>query len=197
MHDQKPEAPLLNPEVTRLKPKKRVGLVVVITGYGKGKTSSAVGMLVRACGHGMRVCMIQFMKGDLYTGEWDGIRRLACEVELIPAGMGFCGIEGNPYPHSVHREAAQRAIGLAEKKIDSGRFDLVILDEVNNALKLRLVDLDQVLNLIQRKPSLMHLILTGRDAHPDIIQLADTVSEVQEIKHAYRRNIEPQPGIDF
>lgn len=188
---------MLNPGVTRLEPKKRVGLVVVITGYGKGKTSSAVGMLVRACGHGMRVCMIQFMKGDLYTGEWDGIRRLACEVELIPTGMGFCGIEGNPYPHSVHREAAQRAIGLAEQKINSGRFDLVILDEINNALKLRLVDLDQVLNLIQGKPSLMHLILTGRDAHPDIIQLADTVSEVQEIKHAYRRNIEPQPGIDF
>lgn len=197
MNDQKLEAPLLNPGVTRLEPKKRVGLVVVITGYGKGKTSSAVGMLVRACGHGMRVCMIQFMKGDLYTGEWDGIRRLACEVELIPTGMGFCGIEGNPYPHSVHREAAQRAIGLAEQKINSGRFDLVILDEINNALKLRLVDLDQVLNLIQGKPSLMHLILTGRDAHPDIIQLADTVSEVQEIKHAYRRNIEPQPGIDF
>lgn len=187
----------LNLEIKQLEPKKKVGLVVVVTGYGKGKTSSAVGMLVRACGHGMNISMIQFMKGDLYTGEWDGIKKLACNVELIPTGMGFCGIEGNPYPHSVHREAAQKAIRLAEEKIKSGKYDLVILDEINNALKLHLVDLDQVLKLLRIKPPLMHLILTGRDAHPEIIELADTVSEVKEIKHAYRKEIEPQAGIDF
>jgi cob(I)alamin adenosyltransferase len=189
----------LHPElqITRMKPEKRVGLVVVITGYGKGKTSSAVGMAVRACGHGMKVSIIQFMKGDLYTGEWDGIRKLACDIELIPTGMGFCGIQGNPYPHSEHRVAAQQAIGLAREKIESGNFDLVILDEINNALKLNLLDLDQVLEVVRNKPSLTHLVLTGRDAHPEIIELADTVSEVIEIKHAYRRGIEPQPGIDY
>jgi len=197
MENEGSESFRLNLEVKHLEPKKRVGLVVVVTGYGKGKTSSAVGMLVRACGHGMKVSMIQFMKGDLYTGEWDGIKKLACDVEIIPTGMGFCGIEGNPYPHPVHREAAQRAIRLAEEKIESGKFDLVILDEINNALKLQLVDLDQVLKLLGMKPPLMHLILTGRDAHPEIIELADTVSEVKEIKHAYRKDIEPQPGIDF
>jgi len=184
-------------EVTRLEPKKRVGLVVVVTGNGKGKTSSAVGMVVRACGHGMKVSMIQFMKGDLYTGEWDGIAKLDCDVEVIPTGMGFCGIQGNPYPHSAHREAAQQAVALAKGKIESGGFDLVVLDEINNALKLKLVDLDQVLALIRNKPPLTHLILTGRDAHPEVIELADTVSEVQEIKHAYRKDIEPQPGIDY
>jgi cob(I)alamin adenosyltransferase len=184
-------------EIKKIIPKKRVGLVVVITGYGKGKTSSAVGMIVRACGHGMKVSMIQFMKGDLYTGEWDGIKQLACDVEIIPTGMGFCGIEGNPYPHSVHRQAAQRAIRLAGEKIMSGKFDVVILDEVNNALQLKLIDLEQVLKIIRQKPPLLHLVLTGRDAHPEIIGLADTVSEVNEIKHAYRKDIEPQPGIDF
>lgn len=189
----------LHPElgITYLKPQRRVGLIVVLTGYGKGKTSSAVGMVVRACGHGMKVSMIQFMKGDIYTGEWDGIRNLDCDVELIPSGMGFCGIQGNPYPHAVHREAAQQAIRLAREKVESGRYDLIVLDEINNALKLNLVNLEQVLELIRLKPPLMHLVLTGRDAHPDIVALADTVSEVQEIKHAYRKDIEPQPGIDY
>jgi cob(I)alamin adenosyltransferase len=174
-----------------------VGLIVVLTGYGKGKTSSAVGMVVRACGHGMKVSMTQFMKGDIYTGEWDGIRKLDCDVELIPSGMGFCGIQGNPFSHAVHREAAQQALRMAREKLESGRYDLMVLDEINNALKLNLVDLEQVLELIRLKPPLMHLVLTGRDAHPDIIALADTVSEVQEIKHAYRKDIEPQPGIDY
>jgi cob(I)alamin adenosyltransferase len=184
-------------EITRLDPEKRVGLVVVITGHGKGKTSSAVGMAVRACGHGMRVSIIQFMKGDLYTGEWDGIKKLACDIELIPSGMGFCGIQGNPFPHSAHREAAQQAVKLAREKIESGGFDVLILDEINNAVKLNLVDLDQVVDVIQSKPPLTHLILTGRDAHPRVIELANTVSEVKEIKHAYREGIEPQPGIDY
>ncbi|ABK18347.1 cob(I)yrinic acid a,c-diamide adenosyltransferase [Syntrophobacter fumaroxidans] len=184
-------------EVTHLKPSKRVGLIVVLTGYGKGKTSSAVGMAVRACGHGMKVCMIQFMKGDIYTGEWDGIDKMDCDVELIRTGMGFCGIKGNPYPHPVHREAAQQALRLAREKLDSGGCDLLVLDEINNALHLNLLDLDQVLDLLHRKPPLTHLVLTGRDAHPDVMELADTVSEVREIKHAYRKDIEAQPGIDY
>jgi cob(I)alamin adenosyltransferase len=111
--------------------------------------------------------------------------------------MGFCGIQGNPFTHAQHREAAQKALRLAMEKMDSNRYDMVILDEVNNALKLNLVDLQQVLDLIRRKPPGTHLILTGRDAHADVIDAADTVSEVQEIKHAYRKNIEPQPGVDY
>jgi cob(I)alamin adenosyltransferase len=81
--------------------------------------------------------------------------------------------------------------------MESGRFDLLILDEINNALHLKLVDLEQVLDLLRRKPSLQHLVLTGRDAHPEVVEAADTVSEVREIKHAFRKNIEPQPGIDY
>lgn len=183
--------------IERCEPKTRKGLVVVITGNGKGKTTSALGMALRACGHGMKVCIIQFMKGDIYAGEWDGIKRLDGNVELIATGKGFCGIRGNPYPWSEHRDNAQDAIEMANEKIASGSYDLLILDEINNALKLKLVDLEQVLQIVHSKPPLMHLVLTGRDAHPAVVELADTVSEVREVKHAYREGIEPQPGIDF
>jgi cob(I)alamin adenosyltransferase len=178
-------------------PKEPKGLVVVITGNGKGKTTTALGIAVRACGHNLRTCIIQFMKGDIYAGEWDGIKKMNCGVELISTGKGFCGIQGNPYPFKEHRENAQEAIQLARQKMESGELDILILDEINNALSLHLVDLEQVLEVIRRKPPRMHLVLTGRDAHPQVIELADTVSEINEIKHAYRRGIEPQPGIDY
>jgi cob(I)alamin adenosyltransferase len=184
-------------EITRLTPNIPRGLVVVITGNGKGKTTTALGIAVRACGHNLRTCMIQFMKGDMYAGEWDGIKKMNCQVELISTGKGFCGIQGNPYPYREHRENAQEAIQLARQKMESGQFDILILDEINNALSLHLVDLKQVLEVIRQKPAGMHLVLTGRDAHPQVIELADTVSEINEIKHAYRKGIEPQPGIDY
>jgi len=183
--------------IDRFEPKHRQGLVVVITGNGKGKTTSALGMALRARGHGMKVCIIQFMKGDMYAGEWDGIRLLGDDVELHATGKGFCGLHGNPYPRSEHRANAQDAVDLALEKMASGRYDLVILDEINNALKLGLVDLEQVLEMLEKRPPLMHLVLTGRDAHPSIIELADTVSEVREIKHAFRQGVEPQPGVDY
>ena len=184
-------------EVTRLVPQERRGLVVVVTGRGKGKSTTALGISVRACGHGMRVSIIQFMKGDLYSGEWDGVKKMNCPIELIPTGKGFCGIQGNPYPFREHRENAQQASQLARQKMDRGEADILILDEINNALHLKLVDLEQVLDLLDRKPPLMHLVLTGRDAHPQVIDRADTVSEIVEVKHAYQKGIEPQPGIDY
>ena len=184
-------------EITQLTPKERRGLIVVITGHGKGKTTTALGIVVRACGHRLRTSIIQFMKGDIYAGEWNGIKKMNCQVELIPTGKGFCGIQGNPYPFKEHRENAQDAIRLAHEKMESGQVDILILDEINNALHLHLVDLEQVLELIRRKPAQMHLVLTGRDAHPDVIELADTASEIREIKHAYRKGIDPQPGIDY
>jgi cob(I)alamin adenosyltransferase len=99
-------------EITHLTPKEERGLIVVITGNGKGKTTSALGIVLRACGHNMRVCMIQFMKGDLYAGEWDGVKKMGCQAEIIPTGKGFCGIQGNPYPFKEHRQNAQDAIRL-------------------------------------------------------------------------------------
>ncbi|MDQ7784520.1 MAG: cob(I)yrinic acid a,c-diamide adenosyltransferase [Desulfomonilaceae bacterium] len=180
-----------------LEPEHKVGLVVVITGYGKGKTTSALGMTLRAVGNGMKVCLIQFMKGDVHAGEYEGLKRLAPDVEHHVTGKGFCGIQGNPFPHSEHRSNAQDAVKLSKEKMLSGKFDVLICDEINNALKLKLVDLPQVIDLIENKPAEMHLVLTGRDAHPEVIARAHTVSEVHEIKHAYRAGIEPQKGIDY
>jgi cob(I)alamin adenosyltransferase len=179
------------------KPKKRVGLIVVLTGDGKGKTTSALGMALRAAGHGMKVSIIHFMKGDMYAGEIDGVKKLAPNVELHLMGKGFCGIQGNFYPFREHRADAQKAVQLAKEKIGSGQYDIVILDEVNNAIKLKLVDLPQVLELIDVKPPDMHLVLTGRNAPAEVIERAHTVTEMREIKHAYRENIEPQKGIDY
>jgi cob(I)alamin adenosyltransferase len=184
-------------KIDRLEPKERKGLIVVITGNGKGKTTSALGMALRCSGHGMKVCIIQFMKGDLYSGEWDALRNPDLGIELHATGKGFCGILGNPYPWTEHRNNAQDAIDLAHEKMASGQYDVIVLDEINNSLKLKLVDLEQVLEIIHKKPPLMHLILTGRNAHPQVIELADTVSEIREIKHAFRKGIEPQPGVDY
>jgi cob(I)alamin adenosyltransferase len=178
-------------------PKKKVGLVVVITGHGKGKTTSALGIALRAAGHDMKVCIIEFMKGDMYSGEIDGIKRLSPNVELHLTGKGFCGIRGNSYPFKEHRANAQDAMKLVKEKMLSLNYDILILDEINNALKLKLVDLPQVLEIIENKPPLMHLVLTGRDAHPEVIEKAHTVTEMREIKHAYRQGIEPQKGIDY
>jgi cob(I)alamin adenosyltransferase len=188
---------LEKPALQFLEPKKKVGLIVVLTGHGKGKTTSALGMVLRAAGHGMKVCIVHFMKGDMYAGELDGLRKLEPNVEIHLTGKGFCGIQGNPYPYEEHRANAQDAMRIAREKIASGVYDMVVLDEVNNAVRLRLVDLPQVMELIDLKPPLMHLILTGRDAHADIIERADTVTEMREIKHAYRKDIEPQKGVDY
>jgi cob(I)alamin adenosyltransferase len=184
-------------KVERLMPKERRGLLIVITGNGKGKSTSALGIALRAWGQGMKVCIIQFMKGDLYSGEWDAVKRMGPDIELHVTGKGFCGIQGNPYPWEEHRANAQDAIDLVNEKMAGGKFDVMILDELNNSLKLELVDLEQVLQVIRNKPESMHLVITGRDAHPQVLELADTASEVHEIKHAYRKGIEPQPGVDY
>ena len=183
--------------ITKFEPKKKQGLIVIITGNGKGKTTSAMGMALRGCGHGLKTIIVQFMKGDLYSGEWDGVKNLEPLVKLYHTGKGFCGIEGNPYPHSEHRRNAQDALQLISDILHADDCDTLILDEVNNALQLKLIDLEQVKDILARRPEHMHIVLTGRDAHPELIELADTVSEVREIKHAYRKEIEPQPGIDF
>jgi cob(I)alamin adenosyltransferase len=179
------------------KHRKVTGLVVVLTGDGKGKTTSALGMVVRAVGHGMKVCVIHFMKGGLHAGEFDGIKLLGPNVEFHVMGKGFCGIPGDRSSPEEHRGSAQAAIHLAREKLETGAYDLMILDEINVALKLDLVDLPQVLELIDKKPAPMHLVLTGRDAHPDIMARAHTVTEMRELKHAYTEKIGPQKGVDY
>jgi len=186
-----------DPELNVQLPKERGGLIVVLTGHGKGKTTSALGIALRAAGYDMKTCIIGFMKGDMYSGEIDGIKRLAPNVELHLTGKGFRGIMGDPYPFEDHRANAQDAMKLAKEKMSTGKYDIIILDEINNAIKLNLVDLPQVLALIDEKPLLLHMVLTGRDAYAEIINRAHTVTEMKEIKHAYRQGIKPQKGIDY
>jgi cob(I)alamin adenosyltransferase len=184
-------------KIKQIEPKEKKGLIVVLTGHGKGKTTSALGMALRAVGHNLRVCIICFIKGDLYSGEIDGLKKLAPQIEYHLTGKGFFGLRGDSYLYREHRANAQQAMQLAGEKTRSGDFDLIILDEINNALSLKLVDLPQVLDLIDRKPPLMHYVLTGRDAHPEVIRRAHIATEMKEIKHAYRQGMEPQPGIDY
>lgn len=181
----------------RLPEKPRRGLVVVLTGDGKGKTTSCLGMAVRAVGYGMRVVMIQFIKGSLHYGELDGAKRLAPEFELIPMGKGFVGIRGDTLPFTEHSAAAKEALSVARQKVLSGRYDVVILDEINVALHLGLVALEEVVSLLKEKPADVHLILSGRNAHEEIVRLAHLVSEVRSIKHPFDLGIEAEKGIDY
>jgi cob(I)alamin adenosyltransferase len=175
----------------------RKGLVVVLTGDGKGKTTSCLGIAVRAVGYGMRVVMIQFIKGSLHYGELEGAKRLAPEFELIPMGKGFVGIMGDTLGFEEHAAAAREALSAALERMLSGKYDIVILDEINVALRLGLVALEDVVALIRRKPDRVHLVLSGRDAHEEVVRLADLVSEVRKVKHPFDRGIEAQKGIDY
>jgi cob(I)alamin adenosyltransferase len=180
-----------------LEPTEKAGLIVVITGDGKGKTTAALGIALRAAGYDMKVCIIQFMKGTMYSGEIDGIKRLAPDIELHVTGKGFYKTTKDPSMYKTHRSKAQDAIMLANEKMRSGKYDILILDEINNALTMKLVDLPQIMDMIDNKPPLMHLVLTGRDVSPEIIKRAHIVTEMKEIKHAYQQGIKPQKGIDY
>ena len=170
------------------------GLIMVFTGDGKGKTTAALGQALRALGHGKKVLVIQFMKGRKY-GE------VICAEQCLPnLTVRLCGLDsfvmrGNPAPVDV--ELARQGLDLARNAILSGDYDMIILDEINVAMDFGLVPVDSVVSMLKHKPAAVDVILTGRYAPKAIIDIADTVSEVVEIKHAYRQGIEPQPGIDY
>ena len=184
-------------KVERLPEKPRRGLVLVLTGEGKWKTTSCLGMAVRAVGYGMRVCMVQFIKGSIHYGELDGARRLAPEFELIPMGKGFVGIRGDTLPFGEHEAAAAKALEAARKKMLSGKYDVVILDEIHVAVHLGLVDLSALLSLIRERPEPVHLILSGRHAREEVILQAHLVTEMRNVKHPFDLGIEAEKGIDY
>lgn len=173
------------------------GLVIVYTGKGKGKTTAALGIVLRAVGHGMKVAMIQFIKGEWYYGELTSSKRLEPEFELIAAGKGFVGILDDDHPREDHRDAAKAALALAKEKIATGKFDIVILDEINYAAKLGLISENDVLNLVKSKPDKTSIVLTGNYVPDSIIAAADLVTEMKEIKHPYQQGIKAKRGIDF
>lgn len=180
---------------------KRRGLVIVYTGDGKGKTTAALGCVFRALGHGWKVLVLQFFKGD-WPIVWGELEAAASHpnLEIRQLGRGFVKIMGDKKPFEEHLAAAREAVASAAKKIESGEYDLVVLDEINYAvdyLDVRLVELADVLKIIQKKPPHVHLILTGRNAKPEIIEAADLVTEMKEIKHPFQKGIQAQEGIDF
>lgn len=176
----------------------RKGLIIVFTGEGKGKTSAALGIALRSCGHHMYVSMVQFVKSPTDSGEERASERLKPEFELITTGRGFVNIPGQTVPLPEHRRAAEEAFALAQQRILSGFWDVVILDEINVAVSLGLLDIARVIDLLKKRTQNLHVVLTGRDAHPDLIAMADLVTEMRLVKHPYdERGVPAQKGIDF
>jgi cob(I)alamin adenosyltransferase len=173
------------------------GLLIVYTGNGKGKTTSALGMCVRAVGYDWKVCLIQFIKGSWKYGELKGLKRLEPNVELHVVGEGFVGIIDDNKSFEQHREAARNGVSLALEKIRSGKYELVILDELNVAMKLGLVTDEEVKSILDARSETQHLVITGRDATDWLQEESDLVTEMREIKHPYQKGMLAQKGIDW
>jgi cob(I)alamin adenosyltransferase len=173
------------------------GLVIVYTGNGKGKTTAALGMCIRAAGYKKKVKILQFVKGSWKYGELKGIKLLSEFVEMEQVGEGFVGIVDDDKDIKVHQKAARDGLEKARELIHSGEWDIVILDELNIAVDLELISLDDVIKLIKEKPPQVHLVITGRSAKPEVIELADLVTEMKEIKHPYQQGILAQKAIDW
>ena len=177
--------------------KENRGLVIVFTGDGKGKTTAALGTALRAVGFDFKVLMIQFVKGKYPYGEHTSVKRLAPNFEIIIKGRGYYKLPGDSIPEEEHKRAAQEGLAIARERMHSGDYHLIILDEINIAVHTGLLPVEEVLDLIEEKPPSLHLILTGRDAHPKLMAKADLVTEMKEIKHPFKLGILAQKGIDF
>ena len=170
------------------------GLIMVHTGYGKGKTTAALGLAFRALGHGLPVCIIQFVKGTWKYGELYSARRFSDLLEFHVVGKGFIRNSKN---QDSHQEAAAGGWELARKIIGQGHHHLVILDEFTYALNFGMVDLKEVIDSLQRKPEKLHVLVTGRDAPPALMEIADLVTEMRETKHPFKSGVQAQKGIEF
>ena len=168
------------------------GLLLVNTGNGKGKSTAAFGVALRAVGQGLNVCVIQFIKGKWKTGELEAARRLG--LEFTPMGKGFTWESKN-----IEEDKAlmREAWSVASEKILSGEYDLIILDEINYVLGYGFIPVDEVVRALQSRPAHVHVVLTGRNAPDEIVSIADGVTEMRDIKHPYRQGIPAQKGIDF
>ena len=178
---------------------KRKGLVLVHTGEGKGKTTAAIGLAVRAWGDGFRILILQFIKGSWKYGELFALKALAeidGRIEIRPTGIGFTR-NASSEEMAVHREKARTALQEALTEMTSGQWDMIILDEINYALNFGLLEEHEVLEFLSQKPTDLHLVLTGRNALPAIIDCADLVTEMRLIKHPFQKGIRAQKGIEF
>jgi cob(I)alamin adenosyltransferase len=173
---------------------KKKGLVIVNTGKGKGKTTAALGLLFRAWGRGMNVCMLQFIKSEnAKYGEIKAARKL--NIEIIPTGDGFTWLSKDMDETTAR---ARHGWELAQQKIASSEYDVIVLDEFTCPLHFGWLDVDEVIAwLKENKPPMLHLVITGRNAPEKLIEFADLVTEMQEVKHPYQEGIKGQPGVEF
>jgi cob(I)alamin adenosyltransferase len=174
------------------KPVKK-GLIIVHTGDGKGKTTAALGIALRACGYGMKVIMLQFFKGKWKYGELRSAPKLG-SFEIQPMGQGFTWESKDV---EVDKAMVRTAWQAAKEKILSGHYDIVILDEINYALSYGFLPVEDIVDFLKNKPAMLHVILTGRDAKPEIMEIADLVTEMRQIKHPFEHGISAQKGIEF
>lgn len=174
----------------------RKGLVIIFTGAGKGKTTAALGTAFRALGNGMRVLMLQFLKGSWHYGELDAAQKFAGQFELRQMGRGFVKVGGaETDPEDVRMVEACWA--EAQAAISSGDWDMVVLDEINYAINYKMLAPENVAAFLRGKPAMVHVVLTGRNVHPSLIDVADTVTEMRQVKHAYESGILAQRGIEY
>lgn len=182
-----------SPQSTKVNTDTKLGLVHVYTGPGKGKTTAALGLGLRAVGKGFKVFMIQFMKGDIEYGEITAVRQLDnFKIEQF----GRPDFVDREHPAKIDIELAQQGFARAKEILLENEFDIMILDEINVALDWKLLKLEDVVELIKNKPNNVEMILTGRYAHPELIELADLVTEMHEIKHPFQQGILARDGIE-
>jgi cob(I)alamin adenosyltransferase len=174
----------------------RRGLILINTGPGKGKTTAALGTALRAVGDGMRVLMLQFLKGSWHYGELDAAEAFGGNFVLKQMGRGFVKVGGAETDPEDTR-LVEAAWVEAREAIYSGEWDLVILDEINYAIGYKMLDPAVVAEALRGRPEMVHVILTGRNAHPLLVEIADTVTEMREVKHAYEKGILAQRGIEY
>lgn len=172
------------------------GLVILYTGEGKGKTTAALGLVLRAVGYNKRCLIVQFGKA-WFTGELVGIKKLGPKVKIIQGGKGFLGILGSKVSKAEHKKAANEAFNILRSEIKGEKWDIVIADEIVGAISSGVLPLTQVVKLVQDKPIRTDLILTGHHAPKSLINMADLVTEMKEIKHPYQKGILAKKGIDF
>ena len=172
------------------------GLIIIFTGKWKGKTTAAMGQALRAVGQGLKVLMLQFIKGTWDYGELESIKRLEPDFEIQPLGKGFIR-SNSKLDENEAQENVNQSWKQARNEILSDKYDMIILDEINYVISYGLLPVEEVLALFEEKPDRLHLILTGRDAHQSIVERADLVTEMNEIKHQYSKGIKAQKGIEF
>lgn len=173
-------------------------MYIIFTGNGKGKTTAALGYALRALGTGRRVLMVEFIKGPWMSGEDTSVKAFKSKFKLVKTGKGFVGILNDKLPWIEHQRAAQKGVELAAKEIASGRWEVVILDEIHVAIALKLVAQADLIKLVEAAHSRkIDIVATGREAAPEQIALADMVTEMREIKHPFQSGVAARAGVEF